>query len=144
MSTNTVAIIVFALFALGLPLYGMQTNGIGGGNTHECTGECYTQWRAQTGGVVAVAATQAAARAAASPAQLGEKLYTGCVACHGPAGKGGLGPQLAGQSTTAITSALTQYKNGETRGAQSSLMWSQAAQLSDSDIENLAAYIETL
>ncbi|MDZ7785200.1 MAG: c-type cytochrome [Halioglobus sp.] len=143
MNNNTIALVLFALFALGLPLYGMQTNGVGGGNTHECTGECYAQWRAQTGGVVAVAAADAAARAAASPAQLGEKLYAGCVACHGPAGQGGVGPRLAGQSAETVSTALAQYRNGATRGAQSALMWSQSAQLSDSDIANLAAYIET-
>jgi len=143
MKLENVTIALFAIFALGLPLYGMQTNGVGGGNTHECTGECYDNWKAQTGGTVAIAAAGAAARAAASPAQLGEQLYAGCVACHGPAGQGGVGPQVAGQSAASIASALTQYKNGETRGAQSSLMWSQAAQLSGSDIDNLAAYIET-
>jgi cytochrome c553 len=39
---------------------------------------------------------------------------------------------------------LIQYRNGETRGSQSALMWSQAAQLDDAAIENLAAYIQTL
>jgi cytochrome c553 len=38
---------------------------------------------------------------------------------------------------------LTQYKNGETRGAQSALMWGQAAALTTQDMENLQAYIGT-
>ena len=38
---------------------------------------------------------------------------------------------------------LMQYKNGETRGEQSALMWGQAANLSTEDMENLQAYINT-
>ena len=44
----------------------------------------------------------------------------------------------------AIVGKLTRYKAGETLGSQSALMWSQAAQLSDTDIDNIAAYIATL
>lgn len=44
----------------------------------------------------------------------------------------------------AIVGKLTRYKAGETLGSQSALMWSQAAQLREKDIENLAAYIATL
>jgi len=39
---------------------------------------------------------------------------------------------------------LMQYKNGETRGAQSALMWGQAANLTLEDMENLQAYIDSL
>jgi cytochrome c553 len=143
MFKNSIHIILFACFAIGLPLWAMQTNEQGGGNIHNCSGECYKQWREQTGGVVVVAAAQAAARAEASPAELGKQAYVGCVACHGPNGEGGIGPAIAGQSSTDIAAKLLQYKNGETRGDQSALMWSQAAQLSDSDIENLSIYIES-
>ena len=38
---------------------------------------------------------------------------------------------------------LTQYKNGETRGSQSALMWGQA-NLSTEDMENLQSYIDSL
>ena len=55
-----------------------------------------------------------------------------------------MGPALTGQSADALAAMLLQYKNGETRGAQSALMWTQAADLSDDDIQNLSAYIETL
>jgi cytochrome c553 len=41
-------------------------------------------------------------------------------------------------------SMLTQYKNGETRGAQSALMWGQAAALSADDMANIGAFVETL
>lgn len=87
---------------------------------------------------------RADARAEASPTELGEMAYAGCVACHGARGEGGVGPQLAGQPAADIAAKLLQYKNGETRGGQSALMWGQASQLSQVDIDNLAAYTSTL
>ena len=46
--------------------------------------------------------------------------------------------------STSIVKMLTQYKNGETRGGQSALMWGQAANLSTEDMENLQSYIDSL
>jgi cytochrome c553 len=50
---------------------------------------------------------------------------------------------LAGQSADVILDKLQRYGNGETLGPQSALMWSQSAQLSDSDMENISAYVAT-
>jgi len=122
----------------------MQNNSYDGRDINGCSGECYDQWKEETGGVVAVSAAKAAAKAAASPAELGKMAFVGCVACHGAAGEGGVGPQLAGQTMETIADKLTRYKNGETVGVQSALMWSQAAQLSNDDIDNIAAYVVTL
>jgi cytochrome c553 len=144
MSKHTISLIIFVCFAIGLPLWGMQNNDIAGGSVHNCSGECYQQWQQQTGGVLVLAAAKAAADAAASSAELGKQAYAGCIACHGAQGEGGVGPALAGQSVSDIDSKLVQYRNGETRGSQSALMWSQAAALDDPAIENLAAYIQTL
>lgn len=144
MSSHNISIILFACFAFGLPLWGMQADEHSGRSVHNCSGDCYQQWKAETGGVLALAEAQAAAKAAASPAELGKQSYMGCIACHGANGEGGVGPALSGQSAIEIADKLVQYKNGETRGNQSALMWSQAAQLGDSDIENLAAYIATM
>jgi len=91
-----------------------------------------------------VAAVQGAQNAKASPVELGKQAFTGCIAFHGAGGEGGVGPILAGQSATDIAGKLVQYQQGETRGNQSTLMWSQAAQFSDKNIEHLATYIETL
>jgi cytochrome c553 len=143
MTQTNITIVLFACFAFGLPLWAMQTNDYNYPSVHGCSGECYEQWQAETGGLMAVAQAKAEAKAAASPAELGEMAYAGCVACHGAGGEGGVGPMLAGQSATQIAGKLLQYKNGETLGAQSALMWSQAAQLSQDDIDNLAAYIVT-
>jgi len=141
---TTLALIAFACFAFGLPLWAMQNNSYDGRDINGCSGECYDQWKEETGGVVAVSAAKAAAKAAASPAELGKMAFVGCVACHGAAGEGGVGPQLAGQTMETIADKLTRYKNGETVGVQSALMWSQAAQLSNDDIDNIAAYVVTL
>ena len=101
--------------------------------------------------VVAEAAGQAPAPASAAvqvalalaPADKGKRLYPVCAACHGGKGEGGIGPALAGQTSDEIASKLAAYKAGETIGAQSALMWGQAAGLSEEDIANLAAYIST-
>ena len=143
MNGHTVSLLLFACFAFGLPLWAMQNNSYPPGNVHNCSGECYERWKQDTGGVLAVVAAQAEERASATPAQLGEKAYAGCIACHGADGEGGVGPELAGQSAAEIAEKLLQYKRGETRGAQSALMWSQAQQLSDKDIDNIAAFVET-
>ena len=144
MSSHNITMVLFACFAFGLPLWAMQANDHSGRSVHNCTGECYEQWEAATGGTLVLAEAKAAAKAAASPSELGKQAYAGCIACHGAKGEGGVGPTLAGQSASEIAGKLVQYKNGETLGSQSALMWSQAAQLASSDIENLAAYISTL
>ena len=144
MSTHSISLFLFACFAFGLPLWGMQQNGIGEGSIHNCSGDCYQQWQQQTGGALALAEAKAAADAAASPSELGQQAYAGCIACHGAQGEGGVGPSVAGQAASDISAKLVQYRNGETRGSQSALMWSQAATLDDAAIKNIAAYIQTL
>ena len=74
----------------------------------------------------------------------GEAKYAGCAACHGANGGGGVGPALAGKGIDYIVDRLLAYKAGETVGSQSNMMWGQAGMLSDSDIDELAEYIDTL
>lgn len=69
--------------------------------------------------------------------------YAVCAACHGPNGAGGIGPKLAGRDASYITKRLRAYRNNETVGAQSVLMWYQAATLSDEDIRDLANYVSS-
>ena len=137
MNTHTTTMILFAIFALGLPIWLMGANKFDYPDNHGCSGECYEEWKAETGGAIAMAK----AAAQASPLEKGKQLYNGCVACHGSQGEGGLGPALVGQSADDIVSKLAAYRAGETRGAQSNLMWGQAAPLSDVDLDNLAQYI---
>ena len=143
MKTENFAIVLFIATALGLAFWAMSRNQPAT-NNHGCYGSCYEEWKKDTGGVLAIQAAAIKSKGAASPEQLGEKAYTSCIACHGPKGGGGVGPMLAGQSIEDIVTKLTQYKNGETLGNQSALMWSQAGLLEQRDIENIAAFIDTL
>jgi len=74
----------------------------------------------------------------------GKAKYAVCSACHGATGGGGMGPALAGQTVEYIVDRLRSYKAGETVGPQSGMMWGQAANLSETDIQDLAEYVKTL
>lgn len=74
----------------------------------------------------------------------GAKHYAQCAACHGVAGEGGVGPTLAGQTSDQIVGKLSKYKNGETIGNQSVVMWGQASWMSDKDMRDIGNYVETL
>jgi cytochrome c553 len=145
MNTN-VALALFLVIITGLIWAGIQSNDPSWtGNKNQCVGECYEDWKeANGGGVAATEQAKQAALAAASPEALGESYYGQCVACHGANGQGGIGPQLQGQAAADIASKLTAYRSGEQRGSQSALMWPVAKPMSDSDIDNLAAYISSM
>ena len=74
----------------------------------------------------------------------GKAKYAVCSACHGATGGGGMGPALAGQTVEYIAGRLRSYKAGETVGPQSGMMWGQAANLSETEIQDLAEYVKTL
>lgn len=69
------------------------------------------------------------------------KQSTQAAPRHGPNGGGGIGPALAGRESDYIVGRLTAYRANEMVGAQSALMWGQAAALSDDDIRDLAEYV---
>lgn len=92
----------------------------------------------------AVADTEMVAAATSDGALPGKAKYAGCMACHGADGSGGVGPALKGREASYIIDRLNAYKAKETVGPSSSLMWGQAAGLSDTDISELADYISTL
>jgi len=81
-------------------------------------------------------------------AALGKTKSAPCAACHGVDGKGvdgkGIAPNfpvLAGQHASYLVHALEQYRSGERNNA---VMGPQAANLSDDDIADLAAYYASL
>ncbi|MGM0541599.1 MAG: c-type cytochrome [Pseudomonadota bacterium] len=84
------------------------------------------------------------AAAQAADATAGQAAYATCIGCHGAAGEGGVGPQLAGQTAADISAKLQMYKAGEQVGPMTSMMAPMAAGLSDADIENIAAYTASL
>jgi cytochrome c553 len=51
---------------------------------------------------------------------------------------------LAGQTAADIVAKLTAYRAGQERGAQSALMYPVAKPMSDSDLDNLGAFISSL
>ena len=87
---------------------------------------------------------EGAMQVAQAPALPGEAKYAACGACHGAQGGGGVGPALAGKTVEYLVGRLNQYKAGEKVGSQSNMMWGQAAMLSDTDMTDIAEYIQTM
>ena len=95
--------------------------------------------------VALAGAVQAATAAVPAKADLaaGEAKATQvCVSCHAVDGSRGAPgfPILQGQHPEYLVKQLTEYKSGK---RQNSIMSSMAAQLSDADIRNLAAFYAT-
>jgi cytochrome c553 len=69
-----------------------------------------------------------------------------CASCHGANGIAVMGmyPNLAGQNEAYLVSALTAYRSKERNGGMAAIMQMQAANLSDADIEDIAAYFSSL
>ncbi len=95
--------------------------------------------------LIFTALTLGAAHAQDDGAAAAERKYAEvCKTCHGPTGKGMASfPRLAGRDADYITSRLQQYRAGEKVGPNSALMMPHAAQLTDDEIANLAAYISS-
>lgn len=76
---------------------------------------------------------------AAGDAKAGEEKAATCAACHGADGNSQIptNPILAGQYPSYLEQALKSYRSGS---RQSAIMAGFAAQLSDQDIEDLAAW----
>ena len=82
---------------------------------------------------------------AAGDPEAGKGITQTCLGCHGLASYTNVYPtyrvpKLGGQHPEYIVAALKAYKNGERDHAT---MQAQAASLSDQDMENIAAYLET-
>ncbi|MGD8569066.1 MAG: c-type cytochrome [Gammaproteobacteria bacterium] len=67
----------------------------------------------------------------------GVSLAENCFGCHGPSGRGGFAPVLAGQSYDVLKEKLTKFRSGELTSA---IMNPIASQIKDEDIEVLAHY----
>jgi cytochrome c553 len=85
----------------------------------------------------------------APPAALaaGREKFAPCATCHGSDGRSTVVaqyPKIAGQSAPYVVNALKAYRDGRRLGTFASMMAAAAKPLSDTDIENLAAYIESL
>ena len=133
---GTLAISVF----FGFKIY-PELEYTGTGSVSSCTGDCYLNYVALNG-TPAEIEQRKKALAEGDPFSSIRSLWAGCAACHGADGGGGIGPMLAGQRSDDIINKLTIYKNNGQIGAQSALMWGQAAMLSEKDIETIGKFIE--
>ena len=113
----------------------------GGKSVSSCTGECYIAYVEQFG-TPAEIEQRKRALAEGDPFSSIRSLWAGCAACHGPTGGGGVGPMLAGQSSNDILTKLTTYKNNGQVGPMSQMMWGQAANLSEAEIETIGKFVQ--
>jgi cytochrome c553 len=88
-------------------------------------------------GVLVVAFGLPAVASAAGNAAEGKTKSLACAACHVAVAPTGETPHLAGQRETYIVKQLKAFKSGDRKNP---LMSAMANQLSDADIDNLAAY----
>ncbi len=86
----------------------------------------------------------------AADAEAGKAIYAekGCVACHGADGHSinkEQFPSLAGQGANYIAEQLHNFKDGSRKGEGPGVIMNQVTKtLSNSEIENIAAYIASL
>ncbi|MQM36464.1 Cytochrome c4 [wastewater metagenome] len=75
--------------------------------------------------------------------QAGKSKAGACAACHGPDGNSNSPqfPNLAGQHADYVYAQLKHFKSGE---RQNAIMAGQVANLSDQDMQDLAAYFSSL
>ena len=76
----------------------------------------------------------------------GKELSVSCAACHGDNGisLNPTWPKLAGQNPKYLASQLYEFKKGPEGNRNNAVMYGIAMTLSDSDIEDLAAYYASL
>ena len=95
--------------------------------------------------LLAISATFAfgTAQAHGGNVEAGKKRYfENCFQCHGKTGKGMASfPAIKGRDADYINDRLTKYRAREKVGPNSAIMMSLAKDLSDDDIDNLAAYV---
>ena len=92
--------------------------------------------------VLLIGAACVAAPAVAGNPDAGKQKSAVCAACHGADGNSAVPdfPRLAGQQPDYLAKVLHDYKSGARKNA---IMAPQAANLSDQDIADLAAYFSS-
>lgn len=82
------------------------------------------------------------AGAMAADAEAGKAKSAVCAACHNVDGNSALPiyPKIAGQHATYLENSMKAYRDGQRSGSNAEIMKPMAANLSDADIADLAAY----
>lgn len=104
------------------------------------------------GAAIAIGALAVSNPAAAASVENGKALVAShnCAACHGPNLNKPVTPEypkLAGQHSTYVYFALKQYQmgNGNPKfGRNNAIMQAQVQNLSQGDMKDIAAYVESL
>jgi len=71
----------------------------------------------------------------------GESLASSCFSCHGPKGRGGFAPVLAGQPYGTLKDKLIKFRSGDLKGT---MMNPVASAMKDKEIETLAHFFAEL
>jgi cytochrome c553 len=115
--------------------------------TRRATGVCLFRAVAFACAAAGVWVDDAFAQPAADALAAGRVKFVQCAACHGSDGRSTViaqYPKIGGQSGPYVINALKAYRDGRRQGTYAAIMAAVAKPLSDEDIENLAAYIESL
>ena len=93
-----------------------------------------------------IAALSATTAIAEGSAKAGKAKAAVCASCHGSNGIALMPtyPNLAGQNEEYLVLALQAYRSKERQGGNAALMHAMSANLSDEDINDLAAYFASL
>jgi len=97
--------------------------------------------------ILALFATVGTSQASTDTVAAGRDKYVQCASCHGSDGRStvmGNYPKIGGQNLEYLESALRAYRDGRRQGSYAALMIAVAKQLSDQDIADLAAYVQSL
>ncbi len=106
-------------------------------------------WMAVAAGAAAcgLCSAPAAAQKSAEAMAAGREKFVQCASCHGSDGRSTVVaeyPKIGGQSGAYLVNALKAYRDGRRLGTYAAIMTEVAKPLSDADIANLAAYVESL
>jgi cytochrome c553 len=97
--------------------------------------------------VLLMVAGGAPAQAPADALAAGREKFVLCASCHGADGRSAViaqYPKIGGQNGAYVIGALKAYRDGRRQGTYATVMAEVVKSLSDADIANLAAYIESL
>ena len=89
----------------------------------------------------------AAAQSTPDALAAGREKFVQCASCHGADGRSTVVPEypkIGGQTAAYVVNALKAYRDGRRLGTYAAMMAAVAKELSDADIANLAAYVESL